>query len=161
MKPLIVTIDNNNKEAARQLFINRWGSDFIVTKGQKHNFEDLDGFVAIDNDKIVGVLTFKKSNNEIEIISLDSFMENIGIGAALLNKIMDFAKHNYIKRLWLITTNDNLNALKFYQKRNWTITAIHYDAVVETRKIKPTIPMTGYYDIPLRHEIELEYELNK
>ena len=161
MKPLIVTIDNNNKEAARQLFINRWGSDFIVTKGQKHNFEDLDGFVAIDNDKIVGVLTFKKSNNEIEIISLDSFMENIGIGAALLNKIMDFAKHNSIKRLWLITTNDNLNALKFYQKRNWTITAIHYDAVVETRKIKPTIPMTGYYDIPLRHEIELEYEFNK
>ena len=161
MKPLIVTIDNNNKEAARQLFINRWGPDFIVTKGQKHNFEDLDGFVAIDNDKIVGVLTFKKSNNEIEIISLDSFMENIGIGAALLNKIRDFAKHNYIKRLWLITTNDNLNALKFYQKRNWTITAIHYDAVVEARKIKPTIPMTGYYDIPLRHEIELEYEFDK
>lgn len=161
MKPLIVTIDNNNKEKVRQLFIDNWGSDFMVTKGQKHNFEDLDGFVAIDNDKIVGVLTFKKSNTEVEIISLDSFMENIGIGTTLLNKIMDFAKHNFIKRMWLITTNDNLNALKFYQKRNWTITAIHKDAVIEARKIKPTIPMTGYYDIPLRHEIELEYEFNE
>jgi len=161
MKPLIVTIDNNNKETVRQLFIDNWGSDFMVTKGQKHNFEDLEGFIAIDNDKIVGVLTFKKSNNEVEIISLDSFTENIGVGTTLLNKIMDFAKHNSIKRLWLITTNDNLNALKFYQKRNWTITAIHKDAVIEARKIKPIIPMTGYYNIPLRHEIELEYEFNK
>jgi ribosomal protein S18 acetylase RimI-like enzyme len=161
MKPLIVTIDNKNKETVRQLFIDRWASDLIVTKGQKHYFVDLEGFVAIDNDKIVGVLTFKKSNTEVEIISLDSFTENIGIGTTLLNSVVDFAKQNAIKRLWLITTNDNLNALKFYQKRNWTITAIHRDAVIEARKIKPTIPMTGYYDIPLLHEIELEYELIK
>jgi len=161
MKPLIVTIDNNNKETVKQLFIEKWSADFIVTKGQKHYFENLEGFVAVDNEKIVGVLTFKKSNTEVEIISLDSFTENIGIGTTLLNSVVDFAKQNTIKRLWLITTNDNLNALKFYQKRNWTITAIHRDAVIETRKIKPTIPMTGYYDIPLLHEIELEYELIK
>ena len=161
MKPLIVSMDNTNKETVRQLFIDNWGADYMITKGERHNFEDLNGYVAMDNDKIVGMLTFKRSNNEIEIISLDSFMENIGIGSALLNKIMDFAQHNSIKRLWLITTNDNLNSLKFYQKRNWTITAIHNDAIVESRKIKPTIPMTGYYDIPLRHEIELEYEFNK
>ena len=159
MKPSIVYLDNNNKELVRQLFIEKWGSDFMVTKGDKHYFEDLDGFIAIDNDKIVGFLTFKKFNNDIEIISLDSFMENIGIGTALLDKVIDFAKHNSIIRLWLITTNDNLNALKFYQKHNWTITAFYRDAVTEARKIKPTIPMTGWYGIPLSHEIELEYNL--
>ncbi len=161
MKPLIVTIDNKNKETVRQLFIDRWASDLIVTKGQKHYFVDLEGFVAIDNDKIVGVLTFKKSNTEVEIISLDSFMENIGIGTLLLNNVIDFAKQNAIKRLYLITTNDNLKALKFYQKRNWKITIIHKNAVIEARKIKPTIPMTGYYGIPLLHEIELEFEFNR
>jgi ribosomal protein S18 acetylase RimI-like enzyme len=112
----------------------------------------------LKNDKIVGLLTFRKSGDELEIISLDSFKENTGIGTALLNKVTDFAKQNSIKRLWLITTNDNLNALRFYQKRNWTITTIHKDAVTKAREIKPTISITGYYDIPLRHEIELEYE---
>jgi ribosomal protein S18 acetylase RimI-like enzyme len=90
---------------------------------------------------------------------LDSFKENTGVGSALLKKLIDFAKQNSIKRLCLITTNDNLNALRFYQKRNWSLTALHKDAVTEARKIKPTIAFTGFYDIPLRHEIELEYEL--
>src|ERR1035438_2844420 len=138
MKPLIVDIDNSYRETVRQLLSNSWGSDFMVTKGQIHHYDDLDGYLAIDNNKIVGVLTFIKFNDEVEIISLDSFKENTGVGTALLNKVIDFAKQNSIKRLWLITTNDNLNALRFYQKRNWTITAIHNDAVVEARKIKPT-----------------------
>jgi ribosomal protein S18 acetylase RimI-like enzyme len=103
-------------------------------------------------------LTFRQFNDEIEIISLDSFKRNVGVGSNLLNKVTDFRKHDMIKRLWLITTNDNLNALRFYQKRNWTITTLHKDAIIEARKIKPTIPIIGYYGIPLRHEIELEYE---
>lgn len=159
MKPLIVDIDNSYRETVRQLLSDSWGTDFMVTKGQIHHYKDLDGYLAMDNDKIVGVLTFSKFNDEVEIISLDSFKKNTGVGTALLNKVTEFAKQNSIKRLWLITTNDNLNALRFYQKRNWSITAIHKDAVTKARKIKPTISITGYYDIPLRHEIELEYEL--
>lgn len=159
MKPLIVDIDKSYREPVRQILRNNWGSDFMVTKGLIHHYDDLDGYLAIDNNEIVGVLTFIKFNDEVEIISLDSFRENTGVGTALLNKVIDFAKQNSIKRLWLITTNDNLNALRFYQKRNWSLTAIHREAVTEARKIKPTISITGYYDIPLRHEIELEYEL--
>jgi ribosomal protein S18 acetylase RimI-like enzyme len=158
MKPLIVDIDNSYRETVRELLSNDWCSDFMVTKGQIHHYDDLDGYLAIDNDKIVGVLTFRKFNNEVEIISLDSFKKNTGVGTTLLNKVTGFAKQNSIKRLWLITTNDNLNALRFYQKRNWSITALHKDAVTKARKIKPTISITGYYDIPLRHEIELENE---
>lgn len=159
MKRLIVDIDNNYRETVRQILRNNWGSDFMVTKGQIHHYDDLDGYLAIDNNKIAGVLTFVKFNDEIEIISLNSFKEHTGVGTALLNKVTDFAKQSSIKRLWLITTNDNLNALRFYQKRNWTLTALHRDAVTKARKIKPTISLIGYYDIPLRHEIELEFEL--
>ena len=158
MKRLIVDIDKSNKETVRQLLSNNWGSDFMVTKGQVHHYKDLDGYLAMDNDKIVGLLTFRKFNDEIEIISLDSFKKNTGVGTALLDKVIEFAKQNSIKRFWLITTNDNLNALRFYQRRNWSITALYKDAVTKARKIKPTISITGYYDIPLRHEIELEYE---
>ena len=153
MKPLIVDIDNSYRETVRQILRNNWGSDFMVTKGQIHHYDDLDGYLAIDNNKIVGVLTFIKFNDEVEIISLDSFKENTGVGTALLNKVIDFAKQNSIKRLWLITTNDNLNALRFYQKRNWSLTALHRDAVTEARKIKPTISITGLlrYSIATRN----------
>ena len=158
MNRLIVDINKSYKETVIQLLSDNWGSDFMVTKGQIHHYKDLDGYVAIENGKIVGVLTFRIFDDEVEIISLDSFKKNTGVGTALLQKVTEFVKQNSIKRLWLITTNDNLNALRFYQKRNWSITALHKDAVTKARKIKPTISITGYYDIPLRHEIELEYE---
>jgi ribosomal protein S18 acetylase RimI-like enzyme len=161
MKPFIITINPGNREIIRKLFIKKWGSDFMVSKGQKHNFDDLDGFVAMSEDKIIGFLTYNKINNEVEILSLDSLIENEGIGTALLNKTIEFSKQNAVTRLWLITTNDNLNALKFYQKRNWTMTTINKDAVTEARKIKQTIPLIGFNGIPLRHEIEMEYEFSK
>jgi ribosomal protein S18 acetylase RimI-like enzyme len=159
MKLSIVQLDNNNRKLVRPLFIDNWGSDVMITKGIKHNFDDLDGFVANRDDSIVGLITFKRSENEIEVISLNSFIENIGTGTALLNKMIDYAKNNTITRLFLSTTNDNLDALKFYQKRNWSICAFYRDTVTEARKIKPSIPVTGCFGIPLEHEIELEYNL--
>ncbi|MCX7683479.1 MAG: GNAT family N-acetyltransferase [Anaerolineae bacterium] len=60
------------------------------------------------------------------------------------------------RRVWLVTTNDNLNALRCYQKRGCVLVAVHQNAVEEARKLKPTIPQTGYEGIPIRDEIELE-----
>ncbi len=59
----------------------------------------------------------------------------------------------------MITTNDNLDALRFYQRRGFTITNVHTDALKESRRLKPEIPKTGLYDIPMRDEIELEKNL--
>ena len=63
-------------------------------------------------------------------------------------------------RLWVITTNDNLDALRFYQRRGFRITKVHTDALTERRKLKPEIPETGLYEIPMRDEIELEKDLH-
>ena len=59
-------------------------------------------------------------------------------------------------RLWLITTNDNLDALQFYQRRSFRIAAVHSNAAEQTRRLKPTIPLVGDHGIPIRDEIELE-----
>ena len=154
----ISAIDINNKAKVGQLFFDNWGSDRLVTRGRIHQFDKLDGFIAISGEKIIGVLTYKKDIDTIEVTSLDSFEKNKGIGTALLDRLVDYATTNSIKRLWLITTNDNLNALKFYQKRKWKMIKIHKDAVIKARKIKPSIPMKGNDNIEIRHEIELEYE---
>ena len=60
-------------------------------------------------------------------------------------------------RLWLVTTNDNLDALRFYQRRGLRITAVAAGAVDEARKIKPGIPLLGDHGIAIRDEITLEF----
>jgi len=69
--------------------------------------------------------------------------------------------YNTIAKVWLVTTNDNLRALKFYQKRNWEIIGLHLYAVKEARKIKDSIPLLGYDNIPILHEIELALILDR
>ncbi len=93
-------------------------------------------------------------------MTLDSLEEFQGIGSALLKAAEGIAQAHHCTRIWLVTTNDNLNALRFYQKRGYRITGVHPDAVTEARKLKPYIPTIGEFGIPLRDEIELEKKID-
>ncbi len=61
--------------------------------------------------------------------------------------------------MWLVTTNDNLRALYFYQRRGFRIVAVHRDAVMHSREIKPEIPSVADNGIPILDELELEKPL--
>jgi hypothetical protein len=78
---------------------------------------------------------------------------------ALLQAVCDAARKACCNRLWLITTNDNVDALRFYQRFGFSLVALHRDAVRESRRLKPSIPETGKDGIPIRDEIELEMQL--
>ncbi len=140
----------------RQFWIEHWGGEEMITRGKVYRPEQLDGFVAEDGTEWVGLLTFVIEGNECEVTSLDSLREGQGIGSTLIDKAIEEACSRKCDRLFLITTNDNLNALGFYQKRGFEIVAIYRGAVNESRKRKPNIPLIGYNNIPLRDEIELE-----
>lgn len=92
-------------------------------------------------------------------MSLDSLRESQGIGTALMEAVKKVALEAGCCRIWLITTNDNLHALRFYQKRGFVLVAVHRGAVTASRKIKPEIPLMGADGIPIRDEIELERDL--
>ncbi|MFT3891870.1 MAG: GNAT family N-acetyltransferase [Anaerolineales bacterium] len=77
----------------------------------------------------------------------------------MIDLVVEEARTHNCKRLLLITTNDNLHAIGFYQKRGFQMAAIHRGAVDEARKIKPSIPTIGAHGIPMRDEIELEMVL--
>ncbi|MGD8245715.1 MAG: hypothetical protein PVG25_02965 [Anaerolineae bacterium] len=66
-----------------------------------------------------------------------------------------------MQRIWLITTNDNLAALRFYQRRGFSLVAVHPGAVDQARTLKPEIPAIGHSGIPIRDEIELELPLDR
>ncbi len=139
-----------------------WGADFVVSRGRKLFPAELDGHYALDpNGEKVGLVTFEIVDDQCEIVTLDAFDKFRGIGTALLDAVIDHL-HNVggVKRLWLITTNDNLDAIRFYHRRGFTIAAIHVNALEHSRKLKPVIPTIGQYGIPLRDEIEFEMRLD-
>ncbi|MBJ8029311.1 GNAT family N-acetyltransferase [Bacillus cereus group sp. N21] len=140
-----------------ELFMHEnWGSTLMVSRERAHQLDQLPGFIATEDNRIIGIITYEIKENDCEIVSLDSFKENKGIGTKLVEYVIDIAKKQCCKKVWLITTNDNTNALRFYQKRGFMMTNLYIDAVKEARKIKREIPLIGYDNIAISHEIQLE-----
>lgn len=132
----------------------------IISRGQVHSLDKLPGYVVLIGDEIKGLITYNICNDDCEIVSLDSKVEGQGIGTKLINLVIEKARVSNCKRVWLITSNDNLSAIRFYQKRGFDIKAVHQNAITEARIIKPSIPLIGFDGIPVRHEIEFELKLD-
>ena len=150
----VVHTNDINKQVLIDLFIDNWGDDEMVVSSGTYQLSDLPGFVAFDEAEIIGVITYIIRNDQIEIISLDSFRENVG--SQLLKKLEEISEEKDITKITVITTNDNLNALKFYQKRGYSIIKVISNAVEKARKQKPSIPLLAENGIPIRDEIVLE-----
>ena len=131
----------------------------MVIHGEIYRPDQLDGFVVEEHGDWTGLITFVCKEHEMEVTSLDSLREGQGLGTKLIDLVVAEARSRKCRRLVLITTNDNLHAIGFYQKRGFQMAAIHRGAVDESRKIKPGIPKIGNHGIPLRDEIELEMVL--
>jgi GNAT superfamily N-acetyltransferase len=136
-----------------------WASNKIVTRGIAHYTSELPGFAAIQDGRPVGLVTYRVEGCECEITTMNSLTEGIGVGTALLKAVQTVAALAKCKRLWLVTTNDNMSALRFYQKRGFRIAAVHRNAMKRSRELKPEIPLNGVDGIPIRDEIELEIML--
>lgn len=136
----------------------QWGSPQIVSNNHLFEAIKLKGFIAFQKTEPVGLILFSLDHRECEIVALYSSVVQQGVGTKLMNLVKEFAIKNNCKRVWLQTTNDNTQALRFYQKRGYTIAAIRINAIKAQREIKP-IPLTGNDGIPIRDEIELELVL--
>ncbi|URZ04340.1 GNAT family N-acetyltransferase [Clostridium felsineum] len=149
-------IEAEIRKEINSFIIKHWFSLKMVIRGEIVDMSKLQGLVMYEDKNIVGLITYRSFNNVMEIMSLDSLKENQGIGTALLDKAVNIAKKAGFYKVKLITTNDNINALRFYQKRGFDMAQIYLNAVDRARKLKPSIPMKGDFDIPIKHEIELE-----
>ena len=143
----------------RQFWVDHWGGEVMIIHGEIYRPDQLDGFVVEEHGDWTGLITFVCKEHEMEVTSLDSLREGQGLGTKLIDLVVEEARRRKCKRLVLITTNDNLHAIGFYQKRGFQMAAIHRGAVDESRKIKPGIPKIGNHGIPLHDEIELEMVL--
>ncbi len=143
----------------RRVLKQYWASERIVTRGRLHDAVELEAIGAWRDDEPVGLVTFRIENNECEIVTHNSMADSGGIGSCLLSAVRQEARGRGCTRLWLVTTNDNTPAMRFYQRRDFLICELHKNAITEARKLKPEMPDIGLDGIPIRHEVELEFHL--
>jgi DNA-3-methyladenine glycosylase I len=150
---------SEDKAWVQRVLVERWGSEEMVICGQVVYPADLPGFAAVSGQSMIGLATYRILGPACEVVSLDSLAERQGIGSALLTAVEATARLVGCGRIYLVTTNDNLNALRFYQKRGYVLSALRPGAVAAARSIKPQIPEIGADGIPLRDELELDKKL--
>jgi ribosomal protein S18 acetylase RimI-like enzyme len=152
----ILKIRKPDLDTVLEIVTHLWGDTFVVVHGDSFHIADLPGLKAVIEDQIVGILHYQIRDRECEILTLASLIEGQGIGTALLDAIETIAITAKCDQLSLITTNDNLHALGFYQRRGFHLSALYPGQMARAREIKPSIPLVGNQNIPIRDELKLE-----
>jgi ribosomal protein S18 acetylase RimI-like enzyme len=142
----------------RAKLIESWGSDRMALRGELIDAAACAALVAEDNE---GVLHYRiLEPGVMEIVTLEAYRTGRGIGTALIEAIADVARRAGCMALTVVTTNDNLDALRFYQSRGFRLHELRAGAVDRSREtIKPEIGLVGNYGLPIRDEIELRMDL--
>lgn len=156
MSPRVRPLQDADRGWARSMLLERWGSERMAVHGVLYEPAELEGFVAEDDAGArVGLLTYHRTRGACEIVTLDALAEGQGVGTALV----DAAAALGDARLWVITTNDNVRALRWYERRGFRVVAVHEGAVDRSRAtLKPEIPRAAPDGTPIRDEIELELD---
>jgi ribosomal protein S18 acetylase RimI-like enzyme len=137
-----------------------WGSSWVGRGGELVNAAALPGLVAVVDDRPVGLLTYSLADAALEIVTVQAEPQGRGTGRALMQAVRDHGRATGVDRIWLVTTNDNIRAIDFYQRWGMDLVGYHRDAVAAARRLKPQIPLVGDNGIAVRHELRFELRLS-
>lgn len=149
-------ITDANRALINQFLEQHWFTTTMIVRGTEIDMTKVNGFYWAEEGVILGLVTYVINDGILEIVSLDSLQENLGIGTALVEAVVREAREQGCSKVVLVTTNDNVDAMRFYQKRGFDMARLFRNAMDRSRQLKPEIPLIGQYGIALRHEIEFE-----
>jgi GNAT superfamily N-acetyltransferase len=153
-------VTDDDRPWIAQTVAGAFASPRIVSKGRVvEDASSLDGFVVELDRRPIGVALWSEEDGEAELVVIVTTYRGAGAGVALLDAVVAYARKAGWKRLWLVTTNDNTDAMRIYQRAGWHWVGWYRDAVALSRKLKPELPEVGAHGIPIAHEIEFEYPL--
>jgi ribosomal protein S18 acetylase RimI-like enzyme len=159
MAILVREIEAEDHAWVRRFLETYAGGAQVVSRGVLHQADQLPGLIATRDGLAEGLLTYRVADQELEVVTLHAAQPGLGLGSRLLEAARDKAAALGCRRLWLITTNDNQRAIRFYQRRAMTLAAVHRHAIAESRKLKPEIPLIGLGGVPIEDELEFEIRL--
>jgi GNAT superfamily N-acetyltransferase len=134
----------------------RWGGDVMIGGGRSWRPAELPALVAEVDGERAGLATYMLDGDDCEVGSLDALSVGGGIGGALIEAVVEAARAEGCRRVHLITTNDNLPALRLYQRHGFVLAELRRDQLAVSRRLKPEISEIGHAGIPLRDELVLE-----
>lgn len=149
-------IQDEHRPAISDFIERQWHSKMVMSRGKSYYPHEQDGLIEWRDGAIVGLLTWIREHDDLQLLTLNSVLEGQGIGSALMLMAIEEARRLHVRKIWLTTTNDNLPAIGFYQRLGFRMTAVNVGAVDEARRIKPQIPETGHKGIPIHDEVVLE-----
>jgi DNA-3-methyladenine glycosylase I len=142
--------------------VERWfGGEPIFSPTRHFSLDELSGLKAVHRGETIGVACYTVTGDTCEIVVQVSLHRGKGVGTGLVNAVQTKAEQQRCRRLLVYTTNDNLDALRFYQRRGFEIVAVHRNAMSKIRQVKPQVPLVGANGIPLRDMIELEKPMGR
>ncbi len=148
----------DDAELVRRLLTGSWNGTIVVGRGVRHDAATLPALLAELGGVPVGLLTYRVYDDAMEVVTIDATDPHRGAGTALLVAAFSRAAAQELRRVWLVTTTDNLDAIRFYQRRGMRVVHAAPGAVdVGRARYKPTIPQVGDYGIGLHDELVLEY----
>ena len=151
----IRAVSDGDRPMLAWLVAELWGSQVVAVHGAALRPAELPGFIAERSRRVVGLLTYQVLGDVLEIVTLNAIQRRTGIGTLLIDAAVDSARRFGCQQIRLTTTNDNVDALRFYQRRGFRLAELRPGAVDRARQRKPEIPRVGDYGIPLRDEIDL------
>ena len=157
--PTITDATTADRREIKELIERDWGGEPLVVRAASYYPSQMPGLVCRQGGQLKGFLFYEIRGNALEIIVFEVFDKFRGLGTLLLDHLKSMAARHQLSRIFLMTTNDHLDALRYYQRRGFTLCKLHIDSVRHSRKIKPSIGMSGDYGIPVRDEIDLELML--
>ena len=161
-KYTIEQVSEETRDIATAYITKEWQTAKIKIRGEVIDCSTIDGFIILDESRenVLGLITYIFRGEACEIVSLNSKRLNAGLGTALVEKVKEAALARGCKTLRLLTSNDNLNAIGFYQKRGFDLVDVNIGAIDRARETyKPEIPLIGQNGIPLRHELDFSMKL--
>ena len=148
------TPDDDRSAAA---FLAERGADVVARLGRLEDTARAPKLIAEDAGSMSGLLSYLIDGEACEVLTLHSAERHTGVGTMLLDAVEAIAAASGCRRLWLVTTNDNTDALRFYQRRGFRLIRVDRGAVDRAREtVKPSIPLIGDHGIPIRDEVLLE-----
>ena len=157
---LVTDLSKSDRTWVRERTELLFGGDLVVSRDVVHSPAELPGFICVEGSERVGLATFKIENDQCELVTLDALCQWCGVGTAVVEAVGEAAMGAGGERIWAITTNDKLGALRCFQRREFQVSVVRPNGMESIRKLKPGVPMTGHFGIPIRDEIELEKSLD-
>jgi ribosomal protein S18 acetylase RimI-like enzyme len=157
--PVLRRLRADERALLIEVLTREWTSPQIVSRGRLHDASLGQAIGAFEGEQLVGLATYEITHGECEVLTLNAFESHRGVGSALLEAVAKEARDAGCRRLWLTTTNDNTEAIGFYESHGLRLVTVHHGAMDGARRLKPSIPEFGTGGVRISDELEFELDL--